>query len=131
MSNKIMYRAWDGKKMISWGEMLRNPEIMRSALGNECYMTNPPKPFFQVMQYLSIEDKNKKRYCAGDIVDVKDEIHGLMVVEFDGTWVDLCWNDESYYGGDYYRGDVPYEWDWDKFEIVGNIYENPELLSND
>jgi len=73
------------------------------------------------MQYAGLKDVNDKDIYEGDIVD-------LVYEDFDPV------------GESYYREEnsvpVVYEYEFlsylgyaDKIEIIGNIYENPELIS--
>lgn len=69
-----------------------------------------------VMQYTGLKDKNGKEIYEGDIMEYDHHgDHNLSVVEFD-------------YGSfEWY----PYYMDSTDFELIGNIYENPELLKID
>ncbi|UXR50994.1 YopX family protein [Staphylococcus simulans] len=74
---------------------------------------------FKLMQYTGLKDKNGKEIYESDIVR---NLYGeLYVVEWlDGSFVLT----EFYNGGyDHYIIDSSTE-----YEVLGNIYENPELL---
>lgn len=85
-----------------------------------------------VMQYTGLKDKNGIEIYEGDI------LAGGAVVEW---FTNLSWDSggslhsgfyckswaEYYEAGDKYI-DMSYHYSFDDCEVIGNIYENPELL---
>lgn len=75
---------------------------------------------FELMQFIGYFDRNGKEIWEGDIV-LTDEVgwvaevvydYGMFrCVDKDGGFSSLC--------------------NWSMFEVIGNIYENPELLKGD
>ena len=125
---EIKFRAWDtqtksmfgpesleGAARLCWGEMLDNHDSGKVIL----------------MQYTGLKDKNGKEIYEGDVVrgelpdhikwdgkeyeiaKVKIDPAGVMpfylITDYEGThWID----------------------EMEDFEIIGNIYENPELVKH-
>lgn len=117
----IKFRAWDnkGKVMLDW-LCIRQSAFNRgeTQLMYDCF-TSPSfinDCGFTLMQYTGLKDKNGKEIYEGDI---------LCWPKYEGkklqTRWDVSWSNE--YGG----------WvNWhprNEAEIIGNIYENPELLT--
>ncbi len=119
----IKFRAWDFQenKMISWDELTSGKHpynhltMLRSGLG-----------LVHFQQYTGLKDKNGKEIYEGDILD--DGFDNALPLsmgwyEFlDGARVN-CWIlqylDEHLVLTDKLLKDC---------EVIGNIYENPELL---
>ena len=76
-----------------------------------------------VGQYTGLTDKNGDKIFEGDIVEGQDydEEDGYGVV----TWDDgAFWVKNNHYSGTFCDNYYGYE-----FEIIGNIHDNPELLT--
>jgi len=83
---------------------------------------------FVLMRYTGFKDKNKKEIYEGDIVRCNDCSCAVVVWRKDGFALDFLDNAKE----------LPSLWynaeNNEKIEVVGNIYENPELtvlLSDD
>ena len=80
---------------------------------------------FPLMQFTGLHDKNGKEIYEGDIVKIVGRIKEPQIVGWDVEQGRFCFVYET---GEpmrdfHIRTEVP------RFEIIGNIYENPELLS--
>ena len=74
-----------------------------------------------VGQYTGLKDINGKRIFEGDILAHEDKSVEFGVVEFD----------EEYAMFDMEVGGIPFVFsdiDTEEYEIIGNIYDNPELI---
>lgn len=122
---ELKFRAWDGEWMyepIIWGDTVYRGEL---SLEGRISCDDP------VMQYTGLKDKNGKEIYEGDIVD-------FVIHTWDG-------------GGEQYVGEVVFSNGMyhiettnnisegsnilffvldqdDGFEVIGNVYENSELL---
>lgn len=76
----------------------------------------------ELMQYTGLKDKNGKEIYEGDIFHIGSK-KILYVVE----WIDCGLKgrqikNKSWIGLDYWKDDI---------EVIGNIYENPEVIKED
>jgi uncharacterized phage protein (TIGR01671 family) len=134
---EIKFRAWNKEE----NEMI--PDAFNYwdwGLGN---LLSDPR--FVVMQYTGLKDKNGKEIYEGDIIKVNiydnpTSIHKkyrgtiLCTVEFResfGGWYAIMINDPSTEGTGIFSLGTAYVTTKPKeLEVVGNIYENQELLVN-
>lgn len=122
---EIKFRVWDKyrKRM--------------SDVADYCFLSKTVKPFevdwsylvsgsYELMQYTGLKDKKSKEIYEGDIirgVSSEGDLCNFVVKysEFNHRFIGDC-SDEIYYisPGVFYL-----------YEVIGNIYENPELLGGD
>ncbi|NTU74473.1 hypothetical protein HGB07_10205 [Candidatus Roizmanbacteria bacterium] len=80
-----------------------------------------------LMQYTGLKDKNGKEIYEGDIVTTK--FGRVCKVEWFESPSMLCWDLVPIA---MFENPTPSKfdlWDSDNVEVIGNIYENPELLN--
>jgi uncharacterized phage protein (TIGR01671 family) len=87
------------------------------------------------MQSLGIEDKNGKEVYEGDILG-NFKLFGDYVSLNTPEYIEVYWFDRgfSYFGREVRKTKVNYDCDliwtnWYDFEVIGNIYENSDLIS--
>jgi len=137
MHREIKFRAWNGEQMVyeggkSFAGYMHSYQILSN------YET--------VMQFIGWQDKNAKEIYEGDIlriktkvtvwlddddflsesIEVDQEITAQVVynVEIAGFELLTIESDEHLKSWGFYEGE-----DVKDFEIIGNIFSNPELLS--
>ena len=125
MQREIKFRAWANTHVKPWMDYeVTDIDLERKQVyTRHCFAFDYPGESI-LMQYTGLHDKNGKEIYEGDIVKhdgfyVGDGHYesGVDVVEFD---------DGCYLGGD---GELnSYEIVNKGIEVIGNIYENPELL---
>ena len=80
----------------------------------------------ELMQYTGLKDKNNKLIYEGDIIKYfNSEENGIFEVKYDccrfyGLWIEASFPD--LFTDLFYLGSSK------ELQIIGNIYENPELL---
>jgi len=129
MSRTIKFRAWDGSSfytpIIDNGKFFRDHRDYED--GNDC-------PDDVIQQFTGLTDKNGKEVYEGDLLALPGNFSKYRyVVAFEdykfianhvnkgwGKWGDLHRFGELNTGKD--KGDFD-------IEVIGNIYENPELLA--
>ena len=124
---EFKFRAWDptSKKMIIPKEFIQLDKLYIGYFDGSGY----PKisEDFILMQYTGVNDKNKKEIYEGDIIEIRD------LFETPQTIAVVEWNDYGYFGvTEKGRGMIDYlaglKTNCVNFVVIGNIYENPELL---
>lgn len=104
----IKFRAWDGEQGMS-----RSFDVWDAREILKAYLLHGGKEVPTLMQFTGLLDKNGKEIYEGDVV-----LHG-------GNKTQVRWDDNLCV---FWVGEILGLWK-DDIEVIGNIYENPELLS--
>ena len=114
---EIKFRAWDKREH----RMMMYIQIPAPCMSES--------DLWILMQYTGLKDKNGKEIYEGDVVKTFT-VTGGKLQEDKGLQEIHWWNSGFCRGIKDVQG-LPLWWldkDTQKFEVVGNIYENPELL---
>lgn len=120
---EIKFRAWDKMNgFLRQQHMIEEPSISQADIKNRRTINDIFKDDdFIFMQYTGLKDKNGVEIYEGDIC-IAYQRYGKCTVK-------IIWEGNGFYtedrSGYFYRIG---EW---ALEIVGNIYDNPELLEVD
>ena len=136
--SKVKFKIWD-KTHNKWltsncGGFLLTQE------GNAVFHMNGDNPLevlieqidYEVLLYTGLKDRNAKEIYEGDIVECKCGNTGktiLRQVEYIG--VSFCTKNGSFYNQKTKQREYSYVPLKPYVKVVGNIYENPELLEGD
>ena len=118
---EIKFRAWTGEEMWDEVVILDKDHVMRKDPG--CPLNAGIKQLpqeFELMQYTGLKDKNGKEIYEGDVIDGVEFVAtnlfhnnlGLVDIPLKEQWIEIST-------------------DLERREVVGNIYENPELLKDE
>jgi len=127
---EIKFRAWD-KKSKKWicppsythGEMKIAGEIYKHIDYLVMGIPNIENPNIEICQYTGLHDKNDKEIYEGDIVVGYTDFDSWS---FEGK---IIYSDYAQWLVERNDGAAEPIQAFDTYEIIGNIYENPELLS--
>lgn len=119
MKREIKFRCWNSsqKEMFHYDPKECGYEMR----GDECFTDVPfsiltDEETWKVMQYTGLKDKNGKEIYEGDVINLYP--NRIRVVEYsepNGAFMERGGSLNQLHSGE-------------EMEVIGNIYENPELL---
>ncbi len=140
------YRLWDKKEKKFWHDFRIHPmgllmPASSEADGKWIYASDYPQEDLVLCEALNLEDKNLKPIFSGDIVkwsfmdmdnpQAPDVEAGIGEIVYDDFFADYRIAVDRFMP-DTYTGAGSFEFwadgDLWSLEVVGNVYENPELL---
>ena len=107
MKREIKFRAWIDNKMLEWENLLTN----------SLWIFNNASGMWIFMQFTGLLDKVGKEIYEGDIVLKHDgKTKAKVLYGTDRFYLEPVWYGEAEDGA------------FQAVKVIGNIYENPELL---
>jgi len=124
-SNRFRFRAWDKVKNKMCGVYVLDLEANKLILDEKSDSLSYWLSFerFDLMQYTGLTDKNGVEIYEGDIVKttiIEDVLPSGETSEYIETKI-VEWDKEQ----------AGFAFAEDSYEVIGNIYENPELLEKE
>lgn len=136
MNDNLEFRAWDkvNKHMI-----VDSPLSMATIMGNYVgkkidFNGKSLVENYEIMQFIGLRDKNGKKIFAGDIVKTTTIIDGNFVQQISRRYVvvfqgcSFQYKDIGPFAHRFNPNTTTNPIGCDNPEVIGNIYENPELL---
>ncbi|MDP1570801.1 MAG: YopX family protein [Vicinamibacterales bacterium] len=121
---EIKFRAWDGREMHHELTHMLAPNgrayptlPLGAGLPKEIRVKNSADLHVVIQQFTGLHDKNGMKIYEGDVLRIFDENYEVKFVVNDSK----CFVDYGY--PNIHNGPAPH---W--VEVIGNIYDNPELL---
>jgi len=126
MNREIKFRAWDGEKMVSVNDIVFSGKEPK-AYWRENSVTETSSI---INQFTGLHDKNGKEIYEGDILKWKCSKSGSNKVKVHLVTIEWC---RHHYQLTIYDNKEKWAtqksfWNASDRELIGNIYENPELL---
>ena len=128
MNREIKFRAWHPlvKKMFSMFEAMTyqpfTPDFFSWHSENK----------WALMQFTGRPDKSGKDIYEGDIVEHEERTwleEDGMPIQYSYRYSTIVFKDKGFWVQDESFGWEGEDlWDWSEIKVIGNIYENPELL---
>ena len=121
---EIKFRAWDGEEMTDWDEFDGGDMTLEQFFA-------PDVPVWNVMQFTGLKDKNGKEIYEGDLCKRNKESDAIVEVVYGNHFGQVTIRrifkerkkEKEVFFNELWKDGEP--------EIIGNICENPELLTKE
>lgn len=127
---EIKFRAWDKKYKEMIPDIWIAPEYGWLVLSDNDALAERERPGEDqiiLMQYTGLKDKNGKEIYEGDVVKI---VHPFKNRKYIGEiiWDEWCFNGKDFYFTHFDYPSEIFSQGTEYIEIIGNVYENPELI---
>lgn len=119
MNRKYKFRAWDGKKMQTDFCVYDDGEIITLEHNSYDGLMRSFKPNWILMQFTGITDKEGIEIFEGDIIEYTQHMFNTEKTRVERKEVKWNFDKWNIYETNAGESDI---------RVIGNIYENPELL---
>jgi uncharacterized phage protein (TIGR01671 family) len=123
MNREIKFRAWhkELKRMLSVYVVCQQKCALGYVSGSKGFYSENEQVVFSLndavlLQYTGLKDRNGKEIYESDVLKFDETENGTRLVE----WL---------HAGFYISNVAPLSFYNKEMEVIGNIYENPELLT--
>jgi uncharacterized phage protein (TIGR01671 family) len=131
---EIKFRAWDKRDKMMFYDVQTGINFddgshydFRNFLGNE-WQKQSDYHEWELMQYTGLKDKNSKEIYEGDICLIGEPGHAVpMEVEFQNGCFGVEWGKNKAKHLHHFA-ELKYYTIINACEVIGNVWENPELL---
>ena len=129
---EIKFRVWDKYDNEMKYDAQDTYDYIVNNIMEDCFGDVLKSGRYEVMQYIGIKDKNGKEIYEGDIIDVHQTINGenVFIIEITDTGLVIpSYRFNRKYKYQYNVRELLEVDEYEKeIEVIGNIYENPDLL---
>lgn len=123
MQREIKFRVWNGSKMLGMKEIGFIPPLHSNMAPTLHDAFESMKKGMHIMQFTGLKDKTGREIYEGDVV--RDHREGTKFEMKFGCSDDVI----GFFGEDLIQMRYGLNLGNSEMEVIGNIYENPELLS--